>query len=141
MSRDTCFATQGELVKLAYDAFGVLPRKEASHDGIDETQKKAIQKQLARLAKEEGGLLSNFGQVVQTLSSILKAYLPSIQIMSAIGDPLDDLLDAYSLLVREEGTYFSKDETLRYFISIRAIPLLVVSLNKSLLKYRIADLG
>jgi len=148
MSRDTCFATQGELTKLAYDAFGVLPRKgarrtskEASRDGIDETQKKAIQKQLARLAEEEGGLLSNFGQVIQTLSSILTAYLPSIQIMSAIGDPLDDLLDAYSRLVREEGTYLSKAETLRYFISTKAIPLLVVSLNQSLLKHRIADMA
>lgn len=141
MSRDTCFATQGELVKLAYDAFGVLPRKEASHDDIDETQKKAIQKQLVRLAKEEGGLLSNFGQVIQTLSSILTAYLPSIQIMSAIGDPLDDLLEAYNRLVREEGTYLSKAETLRYFISTKAIPLLVVSLNQSLLKHRIAYIG
>jgi len=141
MSRDTCFATQGELVKLAYDAFGVLPRKEASHDGIDETQKKAIQKQLARLAKEEGGLLSNFGQVIQALSSILTAYLPRVQIMGAIGDPLDDLLEAYNRLVREEGTYLSKAETLRYFISTKAIPLLVVSLNQSLLKHRIADIG
>lgn len=141
MSRDTCFATQGELVKLAYDAFGVLPRKEASHDDINETQKKAIQKQLVRLAKEEGGLLSNFGQVIQTLSSILTAYLPSIQIMSAIGDPLDDLLEAYNRLVREEGTYLSKAETLQYFISTKAIPLLVVSLNQSLLKHRIADIG
>ncbi len=148
MSRDTCFATQGELVKLAYDAFGVLPRKgsrrtskDASRDGIDETQKKTIQKQLARLAEEEGGLLSNFGQVIQTLSSILTAYLPSIQIMSAIGDPLNDLLDAYSRLVREEGTYLSKAETLRHFISIRTIPLLVVSLNQSLLEHRITDMG
>lgn len=148
MSRDTCFATQGELAKLAYDAFGVLPRKgaqrtskEASRDGIDETQKKAIQKQLARLAEEEGGLLLNFGQVIQTLSSILTAYLPSIQIMSAIGDPLDDLLEAYSRLVREEGTYLSKAETLRYFISTKAIPLLVVSLNQSLLKHRIVDMA
>ncbi len=141
MSKDTCFATQGELVKLAYDAFGVLPRKEASHDDIDETQKKAIQKQLARLAKEEGGLLSNFGQVIQTLSSILTAYLPSIQIMSAMGDPLDELLDLYSRLVREEGTYLSKAETLRYFISTKAIPLLVVSLNQSMLKHRIGDLA
>lgn len=140
MSRDTCFATQGELVKLAYDAFGVLPRKESSHDDINETQKKAIQKQLARLAKEEGGLISNFRQVIQTLSSILTAYLPSVQLMSAIGEPLDDLLEEYSGLVREEGTYLGKVETLRYFISIRAIPLLVVSLNQSLLKHRLADL-
>jgi hypothetical protein len=110
MNTNSCFATQGELVKLAYDAFGVLPRKEASHEDIDEIQKKAIQKQLSRLAKEEGGLLSNLGQVIQTLSSILASYLPSIQIMSAIGDPFNDLLEAYSRLVREEGTYLSKSE-------------------------------
>ncbi|MBX6152978.1 hypothetical protein ISD38_29885 [Pseudomonas aeruginosa] len=141
MSTDVCFATQGELVKLAYDAFGVLPRKEASHDDIDETQKKTIQKQLARLAKEEGGLLSNFEQVIKTLSSILTAYLPSKRIMSAIGEPLDELLEAYSRLVREEGTYLSKAETLRYFISTKAVPLLVVSLNQSLLEHRLADLS
>jgi hypothetical protein len=35
MSRDTCLSIDGELVKLAYDAFCVLPRKEASHDEID----------------------------------------------------------------------------------------------------------
>lgn len=141
MNRDTCFATQGELVKLAYDAFGVLPRKEAGPDDIDESQKKTIQKQLARLASEEGGLLSNLGLVIQTLSSILTAYIPSIRIMSAIGDPLNDLLDAYSILVREEGTYLSKSETVRYFISTTAVPRLVVSINQSLLKYRVADLG
>lgn len=141
MNRDTCFATQGELVKLAYDAFGILPRKEAGPDDIDESQKKAIQKQLARLAKEEGGLLSNLAQVIQSLSNTLAAYIPSIRIMSAIGDPLNDLLDAYSILVREEGTYLSKSETVRYFISTTAVPRLVVSMNQSLLKYRIADLG
>lgn len=35
MSIYTCLVTEGELVKLAYDAFGVLLRKEASHDEID----------------------------------------------------------------------------------------------------------
>lgn len=141
MKRDSCFATQGELVKLAYDAFGVLPRKETSHDQVDEKQKKAIQKQLARLAIEEGGLLSNLGQVIQTLSGILTSYLPSIQVMSALGDPLNDLLEAYSQLVREEGTYLSKAETVRYFISTVATPLLVVSINQSLLMHRLADLS
>lgn len=139
MSRGVRFATQGELVKLAYDAFGVLPRKEATLDGLDETQKKAIQKQLERLAKEEGNLLSNFDQVIQNLGNILMGYLPSIRIMSAVSDPLSDLLDAYSALVREEGTYLYKAETLRYFISIKAVPLLVVSLNQSLLRYKLSD--
>jgi len=139
MSTRVCFATQGELIKLAYDAFGVLPRKEAIHDDFDENTKKAIQKQLGRLAKEEGHLVSNFSDAVQLLSNILTGYLPSIRIMGAIGDPLADLHDAYNELVRSEGTFLDKAETLRYFISIKAIPLLVVSLNQSLLRYKIAD--
>lgn len=139
MSTRVCFATQGELIKLAYDAFGVLPRKEAAHDDFDENAKKAIQKQLGRLAKEEGHLVSNFGEAVQLLSNILTGYLPSIRIMGAIGAPLADLHDAYSELVRSEGTFLDKAETLRYFISIKAVPLLVVSLNRSLLRYKISD--
>lgn len=139
MSTKICFATQGELVKLAYDAFGVLPRKEADQNDFDETVKKAIQKQLGRLAKEEGHLTSNMEQVMQLLSYILTGYLPSFRMMSAIGDTLSDLQDAYSDLVRHEGTYLDKAATLRYFISIKAIPLLVVSLNQSLLRYKIAD--
>lgn len=139
MSTRVCFATQGELIKLAYDAFGVLPRKEAIHDDFDENTKKAIQKQLGRLAKEEGRLVSNFGEAVQLLSNLLAGYLPSIRIMGAIGDSLADLHDAYSELVRTEGTFLDKAETLRYFISIKAVPLLVVSLNQSLLRYKIAD--
>lgn len=139
MNTRVCFATQGELIKLAYDAFGVLPRKEAMDDNFDENAKKAIQKQLGRLAKEEGHLASNFGEAVQLLSNLLAGYLPSIRIMGAVGDPLADLYDAYSELVRTEGTYLNKAETLRYFISIKAVPLLVVSLNQSLLKYKIAD--
>jgi hypothetical protein len=139
MSTKVCFATQGELVKLAYDAFGVLPRKEAAHDDFDENAKKAIQKQLGRLAKEKGHLVSNFGEAVRLLSNILTGYLPSIRIMGAIVDPLADLHDAYNVLVRSEGTFLDKAETLRYFISIKAVPLLVVSLNQSLLRYKIAD--
>lgn len=139
MSTKVCFATQGELVKLAYDAFGVLPRKEAAHDDFDENAKKAIQKQLGRLAKEEGHLVSNFGEAVKLLSNILTGYLPSVRIMGAIGDPLAELHDAYNELVCSEGTFLDKAETLRYFISIKAVPLLVVSLNQSLLRYKIDD--
>ncbi len=139
MKRKVCFATHGELIKLAYDAFGVLPRKEAIHDDFDETAKKAKQKQLDRLVKEEGHLSSNMGEAILSLSYILTEYLPSFRMMSAVGDIFNDLQDAYSDLVRNEGTFLDKAETLRYFISIWAVRLLVVSLNKSLLRHKISD--
>lgn len=139
MKTKVCFATQGELVKLAYDALGVLPRKEDPYHDFDEKTKKAIQKQLGRLAKEEGHLEANFDRAIQSLSFILTGYLPNTRIMSAIGDTLADLHDAYNKLVRSEGTYLDKAETLRYFISVKAVPLLVVSLNQNLLYYKISD--
>lgn len=141
MSKKICFATQGELLKLAYDAFGVLPRKEAAKDDFDEKAKKAMQKTLGRLAEEKGHLSSNFSQSVKSLSSILTGYLPSASIMGAIGDTLADVHDAYNELVRSEGTYLNKAETLRYFITIRAMPLIVMSMNRSLLRYKIEDVG
>jgi len=139
MSTKICFATQGELVKLAYDAFGVLPRIESTDADFDEKAKKAMQKKLGRLAEEKGHLSSNFGESIQSLSFILAGYLPSTRIMGAIGDTLADLHEAYNDLVRSEGTYLNKAETLRYFISIRAVPLIVMSLNQCLLRYKIED--
>lgn len=141
MSDDYRFATQGELIKLAYDAFGVLPRKHADRTELDETQKKTIQKQLARLAKEEGRLIPNFEETIQTLGKILAKYFTSPLIMAAVHDTLADLLEAYSALVREEGTFLDKQETLRYFISTSALPLVIVSLNKSLLSYSLLGFG
>ncbi|WP_394244992.1 hypothetical protein [Halopseudomonas laoshanensis] len=130
------FASQGELLKAIFDAFGILPRKEHPKDLFDEKEKKTLQKRLKRLANEEGGLGSNFGEGVVTLSSLLSIYLPDMTLMSAIGDVLSDVQEAYVDLLRTEGTYLSKGETIRYFISIRAVPLLVMSLHRSILLYR-----
>lgn len=139
MNTKVCFANQGELIRLAFDAFGVLPRKEADRDDFDEAAKKSIQKQLHRLAKEEGHLTTNFDESVELLGSILLGYLPSTRMIQAVGAPMSDLHDAYNKVVRSEGTFLSKSQTLQYFISVKAIPLLVMSLNHSLLRYRIED--
>ncbi|MGK9568507.1 hypothetical protein O6461_24755, partial [Salmonella enterica subsp. enterica] len=79
MNTNVCFATQGELLKFAYDAFGVLPRKNKVAGDFDDESKKKIQKQLERLVKEEGHLAANYGEAVQLLSYILTGYLPSIR--------------------------------------------------------------
>lgn len=140
MCDDFCFATQGELVKFAFNAFGVMAGNQHTDlSGLDETQKGTIQKQLSRLAKEKGMLLPNFGEAIRNLSYILTAYLPNIQLIETVGDCLFDLHEAYSALVCQEGTFLNKQETLRYFISKHAIPVLVVSLNKSLFTRGLID--
>ena len=141
MSPHIGFARQGELIKLAYDAFGVLPRKSADRESFDETKKKAIQKKLERLTKEEGRLASNADELIKELGGILIDYLPDVRIIAIFGKTMSELHSAYIDLVRCEGTYLGKAETLRYFISVHAVFRLVISLNKNLLLYRGIDTG
>ena len=140
MTSNIGFVRQGELIKLAYDAFGFLSLKNAKYD-FDETQKKTIQKRLGRLAKEEGHLASNADELIEFLGRILADYLPDARIMAIFGKTMSELHNTYIDLVRREGTYLGKAGTLRYFISLKAIPGLVISLNKNLLLYRGADTG
>jgi hypothetical protein len=136
MKDQTGFPTQGEAIKFAYAASGVLPRKKAeSNDGFDETQKKTLQKKLDRLAKEEGNLLDNMQEAGQMLSNLLAEYLPHPDIMGCIGDVLNDLFDQYNALIRYEGTYLNKADSLRYFISIKGVPQIILRLHRYLTRY------
>ena len=135
------FTTQGDLLQFMYASFGVLPQKESDGFDFKNTNKKAIQQQLTRLSKEKGHLSSNMGQLIESLSYSLAGYLPNISIMAAIGDVLADIYDGYCLWVKNEGSFLDKTKTLRYFITIKVVPLLVVSVNQYLLRYCISDLN
>lgn len=135
------FTTQGDLLQFMYASFGVLPQKESDGFDFKNTNKKAIQQQLLRLSKEKGHLSPNRGQLIESLSYSITGYLPNASIMAAIGDTLADIHDSYCSWVKSEGSFLSKSETLRYFITIKVVPLLVVSVNQSLLRYRISDLN
>lgn len=141
MNFENGFITQGDLLQFTYAAFGVLPQKESDGFDFKGTNKKAIQQQLTRLSKEKGHLNSNMGQSIESLSYSITGYLPNASIMAAIGDTLADIYDSYCSWVKSEGSFLSKSETLRYFITIKVVPLLVVSVNQSLLRYRISDLN
>jgi hypothetical protein len=44
---------------------------------------------------------------------------------------LDELNFAYAELIKTEGTFLTQQESLRYFISMHAVPVLVVALNRA----------
>lgn len=129
----TAFATHGDLLKLLYAAFGVLPRKEAGADDFDETSKKNLQTRLSRLARESGALVDNYRQAVEAFRSLMAQYLPTPIHMDGLGMVLGDLDAVYGGMIREEGTYLDRRESLKYFISIKAVPNFVIALNRSLL--------
>ena len=123
-------------MKAAYDAFGILPRKETHGDPFSEKDKKTMQKKLDRLAKEDGELSENYGHLVRSLSYLLTDILPLPALIQAVGDVLSDFQECYTDLLKREGSYLSKRETNQYFISTRAVPLLVLGLHRSCLRCR-----
>jgi hypothetical protein len=124
------FATHGDLLKVLYLVFGVLPRKEARAEKFNEKDKKTLQQQLGRLANEEGSLIESYQKAVGTLRQLLAEYVAVPGYVDAIGTVLEDLESAYAELIRAEGTYLSRGESIRYFISNRAVPVLVLALKR-----------
>ncbi|WP_147373947.1 hypothetical protein [Massilia cavernae] len=133
------FATHGEVLKQLYLAFGVLPRKEARAEDFDEKDKKTLQRQLGRLASEEGNLIEYYQKAVDTLRQLLGQYVPMPGYVEAIGTVLDDLESAYAELIQTEGTYLSRRDSFRYYMSIKAVPVLVLALKRCRLLCGLGD--
>ena len=135
------FASLGQLVKFAYDATGVLPKKRDEKTALTDKDVKRIQKQLERLADEKGSLLDRCGELIRTLAYELAGTIQSEKIGSAVGDCCIDLLDVYNHIVRDEGTYLSPRDSLRWFASAYAVPRLVLSIQKHFVRFNIAAEG
>ena len=135
------FASLGQLVKFAYDATGVLPKKRDEKTALTDKDVKRIQKQLERLADEKGSLLDRCGELIRTLSYELAGTIQNPKISLAIGDCCIDLLNVDNHVVRDEGTYLSPRESLQWFASAYAVPRLVLSVQKHLVRFNIAADG
>lgn len=135
------FVSLGQLIKFAYDATGILPRKRSERTGLDDKEIKRIQKQLERLIDEEGSLTDRCGELVQALAFELAGTIRNIKVNYAFGEAMADLLDVYNAVVRDDGTYLSPKDSLRWFCGAHAIPSLVVSLQKHTLRFNVAAEG
>lgn len=133
------FPTLGEVLHFAFDAAGVLPRKRRDLDGFDEKTKKSIQKALSRLESEEGELSGQFGEMIRTLGYIVAGVNSSDKVNAAIGEIVFDVFDVYNQVLRTDGSYRDKPETMRWFLSSYVINRLVLSVNKHLLRLNVAD--
>lgn len=139
MTTTVGYATHGETLKLLYDAFGVLPRKEAGSDGLDEKDKKTLQKQLTRLASEDGNLVENYEKAIAAFGALLPKYLTEDRHSEASSLMFRKMDQIYAEMIRTEGTYLNKSESLRYFISIKAVPTFVMALNRNMLIFGIDE--
>lgn len=129
------FATHGEVLQLLYNAFGVLPRKEDRLGDFKEKDKKTLQKQLSRLASEEGSLVENYEKALKDFCELLIQYLPMQGHAYALNALLEELNMIYANMIRAEGTYLDRHESIQYFISTRAVPSFVLAVQRSVLLY------
>lgn len=135
------FPTQGKLIKFAFDATGILPRKRGEVDGLSETEKKSIQTALKRLTSEDGKFNDLSGKMIQKLAFIVAGSITNAKIVLAMGDIAFDLFDVHQEVVRDDGSYLTTTETVRWFTSSYVIHRLVLSVNKHLLRYNIPAEG
>ncbi len=134
------FPTQGEVIQFTFDALGVLPRKKDVDTTFDETRKKSTQKALQRLALEEGALDQRLGEMVQTLSYLVAGSIQPRECL-ALGDILFDLFEIYQVTLRDEGTFLTKSETVKWFLLGSAALRLPISVAKHLQRYNVATDG
>lgn len=135
------FPTLGELVKFAFDAAGVLPRKRGEDDGLNDTDKKRIQKQLQRLTDEEGSLTDRCGELIRNLGFLTAGAIPNAKVNLAFGEGVMDLFEVYNAVIRDEGTYLNKKDSILWFCRAHAIPRLALSIQKHALRFNLASEG
>lgn len=135
------FPTLGQVIRFAFDACGVLPRKRGERNGMTEQDKKRIQKRLQRLANEEGKLLENAYAAINELGALLAGTIAPAKAVTALGGVLLDLFNVYHAVVRSEGTYLNKRETIGWFSRAYAIPRLVISVRKHVLRLNLMAEG
>lgn len=135
------FPTLGQVIRFAFDACGVLPRMRGESDEMTEQDKKRIQKQLQRLANEEGKLLENGHAAIEELGALLAGTVAPGKAVIALRAVLLDLFEDYNVVVRSEGTFLSERDTIGWFCRAYAIPHLVVSVRKHLLRLNVAAEG
>lgn len=124
------FPSQGDLIKFAYDAFGIIPSN--SEQILDlKIENKSFQKSLQRLAKEDhSNYLKNFNDHMQALINAIVDMFPSYQLRSGILDTLQDLFQCYLGIVLENHTYLDQKESFKFIIFSTILPRLPISILK-----------
>lgn len=135
------FPALGQVIKFAYDATGVLPRKRGDQDDLTDQQKKTVQKQLERLIAEKGSLSTRLGGLIHDLAFIVAGTVENERVNLAIGEGLLDLFEVYNKVVCNDGTFLDEARSIQWICRAYAIPRLAFSIPKQLLRFNIGAQG
>ncbi|WP_293745526.1 hypothetical protein [uncultured Acinetobacter sp.] len=124
------FPSQGDLIKFAYDALGIIPSK--SEQILDlKIENKSLQRNLQRFAKEQGSnFLENFDQHISALHIAIADLLPSWHLQYTILNTFKDLFQCYVGAVLEDHTYLNKQGSFEFILQTTILQRLPISIIK-----------
>ncbi|MFM2482820.1 hypothetical protein [Celerinatantimonas sp. YJH-8] len=135
------FPTLGELMNAFVKASGLMARKNSKSKVFDESQKKAMQMKLKRLADETSKLDDQLEDVKTILAELLYEVIPEPRFIYAIIASIDDVLVQYKDLIRNEGTYSHYLDSIRWMIYSRGIERIITSIVKNGLSYNLLKIN
>lgn len=129
----------GEITKALFDHAGVLPQKNDDSAVVgDEKAKKKIQTQIRRLAKEESELEKNLTNLLKLLAQLIFKATDDLKVTYACMASIEDVLTQYLDLVRGDGTFLSKSESVKWLIKTKLLDRTILSYQKNSLKFNVS---
>lgn len=135
------FPTLGELMNAFIKASGLMARKNSKSKVFDESQKKAMQMKLKRLADETSKLDDQLEDIKTILAELLYEVIPEPRFIYAVMASIDDVLVQYKDLIRNEGTYSLYLDSIRWMIYSRGIERIITSIVKNSLSYNLLKIN
>lgn len=124
------FPTLGEVSKLVIDCSGLLAQKGHSSDLIkNDTQKKTVQTQLRRLAREEGDLNKNLSDLLLLLEGLLSEHLGDDRLSFNMMNAVREVLEAYRQSLNSSWTYLDKEQSISWYVSEELINCAIYSIT------------
>lgn len=137
--KDFCSPSIGEIIRAIFNSTGLLPTK--GHNAfLSESEKKSLQMQLKRLADENSKIDGKLNELLLCLQSMLQKVLIEDRLVCVFMAAVDELLMVYKYSLRQEGTYLSKRDTIKYLIATSLCSRLVISFAKNFLVYNVPSL-
>lgn len=138
MTTQYTYPSLGEAIKYFVSTMGILPRKNEVKENTNtsEAEKKKIQKQIERLAREEGHLQAQFDALIPSINNYLKDSISCPIVAAQICSVANKLHDSYKELLVSQGTFMSQRDTVLYFIKNFAIEACVTESSLAYLIYQ-----
>lgn len=131
------FPTIGEFVREIFNISGVLAQKDGGNSILTDSDKKRLQTKLKRLADESSKIDGKLEELLNLLGKILINNLKDKRFVWVLLTSVEDVLETYKAVLRDDGTYLNKTKSTEWFIKTYALDRFMKSLHKNYLRYNL----